>query len=363
MLAIERLLDIATQLSSERNLDRLLNLIIEQTSHLIKADRTSLFLVNGDENCLQSKVAQGIHEKELKVPMDQGVIGWVARNKELLNIEDAQLDSRLYLAKVEGESTPYPVRSMLCVPLLDGAGQLYGVIQAMRSRVEPFNKEDETLIRAMASQATVAIHNAQLNQQMEEANALLEKKVAERTAALEDMNRELEQIAITDALTGAYNRRYFNQLLMQEHRLTERYGATFSLVMFDIDHFKQINDDRGHDAGDAVLKQLVQAVRLMLRDCDYLFRYGGEEFTILLPRTSLKGASQLAERIRESIAQHTFEHGRQQMTAITISLGVVAWHESDPKSDQNEATQLLKRADQALYNSKENGRNRVTCAK
>jgi len=363
MLAIERLLDIATQLSSERNLDRLLNLIIDQTTHLVKADRTSLFLLNGEENCLQAKVAQGIHEKELKVPMDQGVIGWVARNKELLNIEDAQLDSRLYLPKIEGENSPYPVHSMLCVPMLDGDHQLHGVIQAMRSHVTPFNGEDEILIRAVASQATVAIHNAKLNQQMEEANAQLERKVAERTARLHEMNKELEEIAITDALTGAYNRRYFNQLLMQEHRLAGRYGSTFSLIMFDIDHFKLINDDKGHDAGDAVLNQLIQTVRPMLRDSDYLFRYGGEEFTILLPRTELKGACQLAERIREKIAQHTFEHRQQQMSHITISLGVAAWHKRDSNKDDDEAEQLLKKADQALYDSKENGRNRVTCAK
>lgn len=363
MLAIERLLDIATQLSSERNLDRLLNLIIDQTTHLLRADRTSLFLINDDENCLQSKVAQGIHQKALKVPMDQGVIGWVARNRELLNIEDAQLDSRHYLAKLEGEGAPYLVHSMLCVPLLDGARQLHGVIQTMRSQVDPFNKEDETLIRAIASQATVAIYNAQLNQQMEETNAQLERKVAERTAKLREMNKELEEIAITDALTGAYNRRHFNQLLMQEQRLAERYGSTFSLIMFDIDHFKHINDDKGHDAGDAVLKQLVQAVRPMLRDCDYLFRYGGEEFTILLPRTGLDGSYLLAERIRENVAGHTFKHNDQQMSDITISLGVVAWHESDPKSALNGAEQLLKRADQSLYDSKENGRNRVTRAR
>jgi len=362
MLAIERLLDIATQLSSERNLDRLLNLIIDQTTHLLKADRTSLFLLNGEENCLQAKVAQGIHENELKVPMDQGVIGWVAQNKELLNIEDAQLDSRLYLAKIKGETSPYTVHSMLCVPLLDGEHQLHGVIQAMRSYVKPFNSEDETLIKAVASQATVAIYNAQLNRQMEEANAQLERKVAERTARLREMNRELEEIAITDALTGAYNRRYFNQLLMQERRLAERYGSTFSLIMFDIDHFKYINDDKGHDAGDAVLKQLIQTVRTILRDCDYLFRYGGEEFTILLPRTALKGASMLAERIRKNIAQHTFEHNQQQMSNITLSLGVVAWHEIDAKNDDDEAEQLLKKADQALYDSKEKGRNRVTRA-
>ena len=358
MLAIERLLDIATQLSSERDLDRLLHLIIDQTTHLLKADRTSLFLVNGDEDCLEAKIAQGMQTKSFKVPMDQGVIGWVARNRELLNIEDAQLDSRLYLTKIGEEKDRYPVRSMLCVPLLDGHMQLHGVIQAMRTHVEPFNKEEETLIRAMASQATVAIHNAQLNQQMEEANAQLERKVAERTAALEEMNKELEEIAITDALTGAYNRRHFNKLLIHEKRLTDRYGSTFSLVMFDIDHFKRVNDSKGHDAGDAILVQLAQVVRTMLRDCDFLFRYGGEEFAILLPRTALEGAEILAERIRDHVSQQTFDHKAHSMSDITISLGVAAWHEADSK----EAEQLLKRADQALYHSKENGRNRVSCS-
>jgi len=358
MPAIERLLDIATQLSSERDLDRLLNLIIEQTTHLLNADRTSLFLVNGDENCLEAKIAQGLQTKSFKVPIDQGVIGWVARHRELLNIEDAQLDSRLYLAKFEDDKNPYPVHSMLCVPLLDGNQQLHGVIQAMRSEVAPFNREEETLIRAVASQATVAIRNALLNKQMEEANAELEQKVAARTEELQRMNQELEEISVTDALTGAYNRRYFNQLLMHEKLLADRYGAVFSLIMFDIDYFKKVNDTQGHDAGDAVLRQLIENVRPLLRDCDFLFRYGGEEFVILLPHTGQNGASILAERLREKIDGHHFKHGNLTLKDITISLGVAAWIES--RSD--DAEQLLQRADQALYAAKNGGRNQVFCA-
>ena len=127
--------------------------------------------------------------------------------------------------------------------------------------------------------------------------------------------------------------------------------------MFDIYHIKHVNDSKGHDAGDAILIQLVQVVRAMIRDCDYLIRYGGEEFTILLPRTALEGAEILAERIRDQVSQQTFNHKTYSMSDITISLGVAAWHETDSK----EAEQLLKRADQALYHSKENGRNRVTC--
>jgi len=358
MLPIERLLEIATQLSSERDLDRLLNLIIEQTNFLLRSDRTSLFLINAEENVLQSKIAQGLREKVIKVPIDRGVTGWTARNKQLLNLEDAQQDERLYSAGCENEGDPYPVRSMLCVPLLDGHQQLHGVIQTMRLHVEPYSSEDETLIRAVASQATVAIHNALLNRQMQEANETLERKVRERTEELQEKNKLLEQIAITDELTGAYNRRYFEQILIQERRLSDRYGSEFSIVMFDIDHFKKVNDTRGHDAGDAVLTQLAGKVRQQLRDCDYLFRYGGEEFVLLLPRTDMSGSLTLAERLRENIAQHLFQHDEETLSDITISLGVATWREKEDKR----GAQLLKYADEALYRSKENGRNRVTCA-
>ncbi len=360
MLPIERLLEIATQLSAERDIDRLLTLIIEQTNFLLNSDRSSLFLVNEEESCLQSKIAQGLKEKVIRVPMDRGVTGWVARNREILNLSDAQQDERLFTSNYmsDEEEEVYPVRSMLCVPLLDGDQKLYGVIQTMRLQVNPYTQEDEALIRAVASQATVAIHNALLNKQMEEANATLERKVQKRTEALREKNKLLEQIAITDALTGAYNRRYFEQVLLQEQRLSDRYGSEFSIVMFDIDHFKQINDSYGHDAGDAVLNQLAERTRQTLRNCDYLFRYGGEEFVLLLPRTGLSGGQLLAERLREVIAGHAFEHLQQSLPDITISLGVATWKEQrDEKGDQ-----LLRHADQALYHSKESGRNRVTCA-
>ncbi|MDX8395897.1 MAG: sensor domain-containing diguanylate cyclase [Mariprofundaceae bacterium] len=352
MIAIEQILEVSIRLSAERDLDRLLELIIEQTNALLRADRSSLFLVNQEEGYLESKIAQGMREETIRVPMDCGVVGWVVGHKKLLNVEDVQQDKRHYKA-AKGS---YPPRSMLSVPLLDAEENVHGVIQAMRLEVDPFSEEEEMLIRAMASQATVSICNALLNQQMKKANAELERKVNERTESLRQKNIELEEISVTDALTGAYNRRYFDQILVQEQSLSDRYGAEFSLIMFDIDFFKKVNDSIGHDAGDMILNQLTALAQSLLRDCDFLFRYGGEEFIVLLPRTGALGAQQLAERVRKTIAQHSFSYVDQLLTDITISLGVATWDEKD----QRKVEKLLKRADQALYCSKNNGRNQVS---
>ncbi len=351
MIAIEKLLEVSIRLSAERNPDKLLHLIIEQMNELLAADRSSLFLVNQEKNCLESKVAQGMHEEIIRVPLDAGIVGWVARHKVLLNINDVQQDGRHY--KTDTDS--YPVRSMLSVPLLDAEQNLHGVMEAMRLEVNPFTDEEEMLIRAMASQATVSIRNALLNQQMENINTELERKVEERTRALHQKNSELERISITDALTGVYNRRYFNQILIQEQRLSDRYGAEFSLLMFDIDFFKKVNDSLGHDAGDVVLVQLAKLTQSMLRDSDFLFRYGGEEFAILLTGTGIDGARELAERVRKQTAQYEFMYADRLITNITISIGVSTWQ----KDERLEVDAFLKKVDQALYRSKENGRNQV----
>ncbi|MDX8387083.1 MAG: sensor domain-containing diguanylate cyclase [Ghiorsea sp.] len=354
MVAIEHLLEISIRLSAERNLDDLLNLIIDQMNTLLEADRSSLFWVNEEENCLESKIAQGVLDEVIQVPMNEGIVGWVAEHKKIVNISDVQQDDRHYHV----HAYSFPVRSMLCVPLLDAGGNLHGVMQAMRSEKKPFSAENVMLIKAMASQATVAINNALLNKQMEEVNIELERKVKKRTEELERMNIELQKIAVTDALTAAYNRRYFNQMLAQEKSLSERYGIEFSLVMLDIDYFKNINDNMGHDAGDAVLKQLAKLTQSLLRDCDYLFRFGGEEFIILLPRTGPEGAKVLAERIRLAISHFVFVCLDEQIANVTVSLGIVTWKKGRNCNPEH----LLKSVDQALYHSKENGRNQVTVA-
>jgi diguanylate cyclase (GGDEF)-like protein/PAS domain S-box-containing protein len=166
---------------------------------------------------------------------------------------------------------------------------------------------------------------------------------------------EVVQLAHFDVLTGLPNRRNFDDRLRQEIARSARYGGPLSVAMGDIDHFKVVNDRFGHQAGDAVLKSLAELMPKNLRQSDTIARWGGEEFTLLLPETRLDVAEMLLNRLRASIADQVIpEIGR----AVTLSFGVTAFRKSDTKSDTPD--DLLKRVDQALYRSKQTGRNKVT---
>ncbi|MEG3617864.1 diguanylate cyclase [Magnetovibrio sp. PR-2] len=167
------------------------------------------------------------------------------------------------------------------------------------------------------------------------------------------LEQELRQLATTDSLTGAANRRQFVEAATSELERAERYKQPISFLMLDLDHFKKVNDTYGHAGGDEVLRQFVKVVRTRLRGPDVLGRVGGEEFAIMLPQTDTEGAKHLAERIRldtESLAM-TWEHRTMK---VTVSIGVASRHAFDKDIDA-----VLARADAGLYAAKENGRNQV----
>lgn len=161
--------------------------------------------------------------------------------------------------------------------------------------------------------------------------------------------------ALRDGLTGAFNRRYFDQRLLSEFSFARRHGSSLSLIMIDLDHFKQLNDTRGHLAGDSVLRQLCERVSDVVRAEDVVVRYGGEEFALLCRDTGLKEASMLAERVRHAIADASFPLEDDNQASVTISAGVVAV--PDREIDSPEA--LVSAADSALYEAKRQGRNCV----
>ena len=163
------------------------------------------------------------------------------------------------------------------------------------------------------------------------------------------MEHELENLATTDRLTQAYNRTKFHEIIKGEIERVKRYGHPLSMILFDIDHFKKVNDNFGHSAGDYILKTLTSIVKENLREIDFLVRWGGEEFIVITPETDLEKAEILAERIRKAIEDYTFE----QAGKITISLGVTRF-----RRDENEDS-FIKRADDTMYKAKEKGRNRV----
>ena len=185
--------------------------------------------------------------------------------------------------------------------------------------------------------------------------ANLDSLVAERTEQLEQLVEEIHRLSMTDALTGAYNRRRIDERLPAEVERAHRYGRELSVLFVDLDHFKQINDTHGHPVGDVVLRHMAASVREQLRSgVDWIARYGGEEFLVVLPETPLASAVATAERLRERIAADVIEaHGGALQLSITSSFGVTCCREGD------DSTTLLARADALLYEAKLDGRNRV----
>jgi len=196
-------------------------------------------------------------------------------------------------------------------------------------------------------------------QASQKANLELEARVRDRTAELEQLNQRLQQLSETDQLTGLANRRYLEQRLQQEWERASRNGNALAFLLVDVDHFKQVNDRYGHPAGDACLQQVAKQISAGLRlSSDVAARYGGEEFCLLLPNTDCDGAKVVAERIRRHVESHVIEVDGA-VIRVTISVGVSC---CAPGSG-NSIEQLIKRADDTLYQSKQSGRNQVTVAR
>ena len=166
---------------------------------------------------------------------------------------------------------------------------------------------------------------------------------------LDEKNKQLEELSITDYLTKLYNRNKLDEILCIEAERSNRYATTFGVIMIDIDHFKKINDVHGHQMGDAVLKELANIIKVNSRKVDTVGRWGGEEFLIVCPESNLAGILYLANKIRNEIASYSFLINEQK----TASFGVAIYKQDD------DIYSLISRADDALYKAKESGRNKV----
>lgn len=174
-------------------------------------------------------------------------------------------------------------------------------------------------------------------------------EIGELASVLGRMTNELKHLATTDRLTQTYNRMKFEEIISMEMDRARRYRRLLSVSAFDIDYFKKVNDTYGHSAGDHVLKTIADIVKKNIRKTSYLFRWGGEEFIIVVPEADVNGAGILAERIRKAIEDYKFE----EVGTVTVSFGITQFKEEDT------ADSLLKRADAAVYQAKANGRNRI----
>jgi len=214
--------------------------------------------------------------------------------------------------------------------------------------------------QSQASLAEQALHT--LAKEQQDSQDLLEERVGERTLELnialqelESANQELERKNVLDELTGLHNRRFYDQKILAEYRRSRRNLTALSFVLIDIDHFKSVNDNYGHLAGDQCLIWLAKHIKQSLkRSADKAFRYGGEEFCLILPNTDAEGALLLAEQLRLAVSEHAFTSQEIEI-ALTISCGICTYQQQVDIGPE----QIFAGADKALYQAKHDGRNQT----
>lgn len=220
---------------------------------------------------------------------------------------------------------------MLCIPLI-AQGETHGVLHLTSSIDKKWSPEEQQLASAVAEHSSLTLASLELRE-------------------------SLRQQAIKDALTGLYNRRYLLETVEHELSRAARRGLQMGILMIDIDYFKKFNDEHGHDIGDFILSEFGRLIRLLLRDEDIACRYGGEEFTLLLPETDVQGTLTVARKICRKMREHDFIIGNHAYGPITVSIGAATFPENGKSSEQ-----LFKQADDALYEAKREGRDQVILA-
>lgn len=219
----------------------------------------------------------------------------------------------------------------------------------------------EAIVKATSLESIKAIEQELLGSidRLHRANAAYRKQLAEANEQIGLQQEQLEKLEVdlgTDFLTGLPNRRAFEDRMRENIDRSNRYGSKFSLVIIDIDHFKSVNDEFGHLAGDRTLKAIADLLGEHMRGSDILARYGGEEFVMILPETSDEQARRMAERIRSHVENATFKYSGGSIQ-VTVSAGV-----GEVLTPKDTAENLFERVDAALYKAKQTGRNKVVCA-
>jgi len=309
------------------DLKKLLQFILGQAIEITSAEKGSLMLYDMETDQLNIRVLAGLEDNTFQEKVNnneiecrsfkagEGIAGRVFLNAKPIVVNNIKEDG------VFVDSHASYVRSIACIPMVV-FNEVIGVINVTNKRHgKEFTDDDVEMLKAVADQAAVAINKAQL-----------------------------WDMAVTDSLTGLYVRRYFMVKLQEELVRAERYNNILSIVMADLDGFKNINDTYGHDMGDRVLKAIGQFLQQNIRDVDVVARYGGDEFVIMIPEAAQESAYILSERLRKQFSELKFEN----LPPITISLGIATYPSEGPELED-----IIKKADSAMYAAKRAGRNKV----
>ncbi len=327
--ALRDLIEVAKTVVSTLDLDTLLQAIMVSAMQYAETPAGSVALYDSKKKELSLHAHSGLSTEFIRVNR------WTVTSGGLT---EKILDSGEIFIVGDTQKTPFfnnpvavkeGIRALICIPLVFHE-EIVGVLYLDDFIPRDFERGKLELLSILASFAALAIHNARLH-------------------------NKTKLMAITDFLTGLYNHRYFQQIFNQELGRAKRYQKLMSLIMLDVDDFKMFNDRFGHAVGDKVLVAIGEIIGKSLRKVDFAFRYGGEEFVLILPETSLEHAIMAADRLRERIASET-ENAVPEAAgrAITVSVGVACFPE-----DGTSRESLFTLMDSFLYNAKAMGKNRV----
>lgn len=321
-------------LTSTLELNKVTEIITGNIQKIVSAEAWSLLLIDDKMGELYCAVTKGSYLpgelKDVRLRIGEGVAGIVAKRGRPMIVKEVLNDKRYskYFRDIKG----LVPKDVLCVPIISKKNTI-GVIELVnRKNGRIFTKDDQELMMKFADQASMAIERASLYNKM-------------------------ANLAITDDLTKLFNMRYLYRVLDTEVKRCRRYHSTFAIIFLDLDSFKLVNDTHGHLIGSKTLVEVARMLVSSLRDVDIISRYGGDEFVIVLPHTTVEMAYRIAARIQHDMNKHSFLTEEGLSLKITASFGVAGY--PDHAGDE---TELLRIADRAMYSAKDMGRNRVVVA-
>ncbi len=322
--------EITNILTTASDLNKSLNSILKKTKTITSAEAWSLLIVN-DLFFKTISLKASMNIRKFRFKADRGITGWVLEKGLPLIIQDVSEDVR-FDRQADGFQK-LKIKSLIYVPL-KVQGRLVGILRLINKRQGTFfTDEDLKLLMNISNCIAITLEQASLN-------------------------RKIEEISITDDLTGLYNIRYLNQSMAFEIERSLRYGSLFSLIFMDIDDLKKVNEKFGHLTGSKVLVETARLLQDNLRKVDITIRYGGDEFVIILPQTTKEAGFLVAERLRKVVEKNIFLKKEDGHIRITASFGVASFPDHAKNKEE-----LLKIADKAMYRGKLSTKNVVFAAK
>ena len=359
---LEKLNIITKKINYSLDLDEVLDVTISELKNLFYFEGFAILLIDENKEYLITLklVIPGFTDEQIKkmaakkIPLnliEGGGVAFAVMQKKEMYFEDVDPDKLANDVNKEAVVRTGGIRSALIMPLMINQEVVGAMIMSCYHQNLGFTEEDIETIRRFVEQISSAIKNSFLHRDLKDALSELEKA----NRKLEKQKKLLEELSITDSLTGIRNRRYFDERIVEEFEKCRRYGKTVYILMIDIDNFKTVNDNYGHDYGDHVLIKFTEILQETLRKSDLLARYGGEEFIVAMFETNIEGAKMVTEKIRKRAEENVYLYKNIEIKR-TVSIGLSCF--PSPVCPQESIEYIIKEADEALYIAKNTGKNR-----